>query len=477
MYGVSILNCSASCAAVTTEPLYTVGEEAIGGSSTQSRAVSQSLVPDPPADRGLPLLGHALELGRDPMALFVRLYRQHGPIFSIRLFRQPVTVIGGVQGTLFAKTEGREVLTKRQTFQGLTHELGSEFNMTTLEGDHHDLFRRASSHGYSRKSMSAAIPLMVNLSRRELDRHAPGEPLELFPFLQRLVSIQLGWIVANTPADDYLDDLLVFMRLLMRVHLTGVWPKATMQLPAARRAKSRVHAFAKVIVHQHMDHPPGEHRDRDLIDDFLSAHAEDPERMPLNAVYASALGPFLAGQDTVAAATAYLMHALLTHPEILSRVQSEVDTVFDGGAPSGKDFRKAKTLHAATIESMRRYPVAPLMPQHAAESFSFNGHRVEKGSMVFVAHALTQFLEEHFERPFEFDVDRPRAEPHTYAPFGVGTHTCGGAGLAELQVMVNVAILLREANFEITPFDYKLRSKITPPAPVGFRVLFSRRNH
>jgi cytochrome P450 len=94
---------------------------------------------------------------------------------------------------------------------------------------------------------------------------------------------------------------------------------------------------------------------------------------------------------------------------------------------------------------------------------------------VFVAQTLTHFLEEHFDRPMEFDVDRPQPGPDTYQPFGVGNHACLGAGLGQVQVMVNAAILLNEASFQITPSNYRLRTRLTPPAPVGLRVLYTPR--
>src|SRR5260221_2053373 len=49
----------------------------------------------------------------------------------------------------------------------------------------------------------------------------------------------------------------------------------------------------------------------------------------------------------------------------------------------------------------------------------------------------------------QFDLDRfrpPRNEhrkPGAYAPFGLGDHTCLGAGIAEVQLMTTMATLLR----------------------------------
>src|SRR5215472_14827130 len=51
--------------------------------------------------RGLPLLGSALELYRDPMPLFVRGYQQRGPIFRVRVLGREYIVLAGPEATLF----------------------------------------------------------------------------------------------------------------------------------------------------------------------------------------------------------------------------------------------------------------------------------------------------------------------------------------------------------------------------------------
>ena len=38
-----------------------------------------------PVVGGLPILGNALEMAADPARFFVRCYREHGPVFRIKL--------------------------------------------------------------------------------------------------------------------------------------------------------------------------------------------------------------------------------------------------------------------------------------------------------------------------------------------------------------------------------------------------------
>jgi cytochrome P450 len=89
---------------------------------------------------------------------------------------------------------------------------------------------------------------------------------------------------------------------------------------------------------------------------------------------------------------------------------------------------------------------------------------------VYVAQTLTQFLPEYYDNPFEFNIDRPKGPAGTMNPFGVGPHTCIGAGMAELLVMINVAALLHHAKLQLSPSNYQLKMRLIPPAPAKFRV-------
>ena len=58
--------------------------------------------------------------------------------------------------------------------------------------------------------------------------------------------------------------------------------------------------LARLVVSKHQNNPAGENRPRDLIDDFLQAHTEHPELMPMHAVLAAALGQLQTSAPQVA---------------------------------------------------------------------------------------------------------------------------------------------------------------------------------
>jgi cytochrome P450 len=102
------------------------------------------------------------------------------------------------------------------------------------------------------------------------------------------------------------------------------------------------------------------------------------------------------------------------------------------------------------------------------EPFEFAGYRVDAGQRLFIATTVVHFDEQHHPDPERFDIERyaaPRAEhriPGAFAPYGMGAHTCLGAGLAEAQIMLTVATMLHSDQFEMDPPDYELKIRPLP---------------
>jgi len=163
---------------------------------------------------------------------------------------------------------------------------------------------------------------------------------------------------------------------------------------------------------------------------------------------------------------------LHVNPAVLERVRAEADALFADGVPTPDRLRKVDVLHRALLETMRRYPIAPAVQRTVVKPFEFGGYRVEAGQRIFIGTTVAHFNPELHPDPYRFDIDRylpPRNEhrtPGAFAPFSLGAHTCLGAGLAEIQIMLTLATLLHYGRFEIDPPDYKLKIRAAPtPAP------------
>ncbi len=145
----------------------------------------------------------------------------------------------------------------------------------------------------------------------------------------------------------------------------------------------------------------------------------------------------------------------------LKRVVNEADQAFEQGALSWEALKSMSATQGAAMETLRMYTGGGFSAI-VAKPLTFAGYRLEPGDEVYVATTVPHFLPELFPHPETFDIDRyrePRNEHRqrgAYAPFGLGEHTCLGAGIAEIQLMVITATLLHTYRFELDPPGYQL---------------------
>lgn len=431
--------------------------------------------PLPPMVKGLPLLGSALTFGSDPVGALLRWHRELGPVFRVRVANKTYTVLGGVDANRFITATKYEAVSNYETFIDVISDLGTRKNLAVLDGEEHTKYRAVAQPSYSRGAMAGFIPVVTDTLTRFIATVEEQGDFAVFPALQRIISLQLGQGVANVRVDDNVEALQRYMRYLMFVHIVRLWPGWTVRLPSFRRAREESHQTIDRVLEFHRSNPPGESRPEGLIDRFLAAHREDPETFPLDAVRAASFGPFLAGQDTVAATTAFMLAAIHTNPDLRAQVQAEVDALFADGPPGAGAYKQAPILAKTVKETLRRYPVAPFLPKKSACEFEFAGYRVPKGEDLYIFQARSHFEEEHYADPWSFNVDRPSPKAVAYAPFGVGPHTCIGAGMGELQVLANVATFMHLGEFELSPTNYVLQQSTLPVAPKGFRLRLVKR--
>lgn len=434
--------------------------------STLSWKIADTTAPLPPKAPGLPVLGSALNLRRDPARYVTNLYHQLGPIFRVQILNREVYFLAGLEANKFTSQHDEAVFTNEIEFAGLMDEIGPMF--TGAPPAKHQHLRRLVKPAYSRALALNNTALLVDVVDDFLDRLRPGDRFEVFPALQELVVTQLGRMLLGQAPGPYFEDLRTFMRSMLEVYQFHMKPRWALALPGYQRAKRRAFEMARQVLAHHRAQPPAA-TPRNELDIYLNALDTHGQPFGEATLLGAALGPYLAGQDTVAGTLTFAAYTIHKHPQVRARIEAELRAGFAQGVPPAAAFRQFDTLHKAIHETMRRYPVATFMPRHAARAFEFAGYRVPAGAPVYCATTLVHFLPEFYPDPYTFDVDRPRGPAGTFAPYGVGNYTCLGAGIADVQLMVTLAALLRRARFELDPPNYTATLDTLPlPNPGRF---------
>lgn len=427
----------------------------------------------PPQVPGLPLLGSGLKMMNDPLSYLVSCYHQFGPIFRLRAPGREMTVMAGLEANRFLARAGDEHFGSESLFGGFAREMGTRVFLVALDGEEHRRLRKLMRRGYSREMLVPHVVDVIEMVRETARSWRPGQVLTVLDVFQRLVAEQLGWALVGRKPGAYFEDVRGFLNIIMRSSVLKMWPGFMLHSPAYRRAKAGTFALAREVIATHRSVPPGDARPADLIDDLLAARDEDGQPLDENALVVSAIAPFFAGIDTVANTLTFMLYALLKHPAVLARVTAEAQAMFAEGIPSLHALKELKALHGATLETLRMYPVAAFTPRTAVKPFEFAGYRVVQGTEVLVANGVTHRLEQFFPNPDVFDIHRhsePRNEhrqPNAFAPYSLGGHTCLGAGLAEVQMMLTMAALVTTARLELEPPDWEVKIKLAPLPSAG----------
>jgi cytochrome P450 len=429
---------------------------------------------DLPVVKGSPIVGNALEMAKDPAAFFVNAYRKYGPVFRIKLFNRPYSVIAGVEAANFMTTrEGRESLRSKEFWQGLVDEYGASRTLTGEDGEIHTKLRNIMKRGYSRESIIGRYGELVTITDRSIARDwKVGTTVPVVTAMQYMVVEQLGDILTGSAPLEYVTDIRTNILYILNTLVTRQRPKIMLQDPRYKRAKRRVNELGENMIADFKARAERGELPDNLIGDIMRAHYETPDLMPAQDLVLTLTGPYVAGLDTVANTTASFIYRVLKHKEVLKRVQEEADALFARGNLDEADFVKLPVINGAVQETMRLHPIAVAQMRTANKDFDFQGYRIRKDEMLFIGTSVPHFMDEYFPNAAEFDVDRyekPRAEhmrPGVYSPYGRGPHTCLGKSLAEVQMALSMARLFHRLDMELDPPDYVLKTKTAPtPGP------------
>lgn len=429
---------------------------------------------------GLPLVGNLFDLMSTPKMrdFFTNGYQQHGPVFQVKALNNKMTVLAGPEANLFTIKEGHKCLRSEEAWRPNDLEMGAQRSMISLDGELHRRYRRAESRAYSRSHFAASIRSALKVTAEDLSVYRAGDDFPVTQFCKAVITEQLARIVVSGTARPYLPDLLKFIQTALMVTVTHQLPPIVLKNPAYRKSKARIMQMVEELIAQHRATTPEQAgRTPDLLDDILEDAKTSPELWGEGDIRLAGLSAFIAGMDTAANTLAFLLYRLHKHPEYLPDIRAEVDAVFENGQPTAEALAGCKHLHHFVMETMRLHPIAPALTRTITQDVEFQGHTLKEGTTVIIATTVSHGLDTLYRDPEQFDPTRfaaPRNEhrqPGAYAPFGVGTHTCAGSGMAEGLIMLNAAALLHTLELSL-PGTYTLKEIARPtPSPDDKLVL------
>jgi cytochrome P450 len=198
----------------------------------------------------------------------------------------------------------------------------------------------------------------------------------------------------------------------------------------------------------------------------------------------------MAGADTFANTMEWAFVELLRHPEVMKKVQDELDDVVGHQRiVDEKDVPQLKYLQAIVKETFRLHPPVPtLIPHENLKSCEVGGYHVSAKSMILVNLWAIHRDPCAYERPLDFNPERfvgsaidVKGNDFQLLPFGSGRRICPALSLGLIMVQTYLAKLLHSfmwklpAEKNIEELDMGAKSSLSAPKAIPLQVIPSVR--
>ena len=401
-------------------------------------------------------------------ALFAELAQEYGPVFQIKPpFKKPLVFLAGSNTNHWVHRQGRMYLRARDYFEDFEKAYGASGVLSALDGADHFKLRKSLHPAYSRARLEGQVDKVYQNARAFMADWNVGDALPATATSRLMVNAQASPLFVGVESQDIFGELIKYKERALSVYIMKVMPKFMLKTPGMRRREKLIDVLMERV---EGGHTPAQRADqpRDLVDDYLSLHASDPQFLPeSNLRFAFSLA-LIAG-SYLGDIMSFSLYAMAKHPEIHAEIRREADALFENGDPTGDQLtpEAVDITRRFLMECMRLYPLVPMSVRNVMNSCVVEGYELKIGTRVHIAQTATHYMDDVFPDATKFDIDRylpPRNEHHSpgYAPFGLGTHICLGNRWMELQLAINVLMIARHFTFDVSPEKFKKKLKITP---------------
>ena len=401
-------------------------------------------------------------------ALFGTLAEEYGPVFRIRPpFLKPMTILAGLESNEWVHKRGRRYLRTRDYFADFEKVYGAAGVLPALDGADHFRLRKFLAPAYSRARLGGQLDELYNRGRAYMSTLTVGDSYRATSMSRAMVNAQLSPLFIGVDTQDIMGDLMVYKERALSVHIARTLPRFTLNTPGMKRRAAVLDTLMERVLSVHT---PAQRagRPRNLVDDYLSLHASDPQFLPesnLLFAFSAALIASVYLGDTFS----LLIYAMASQPALYDRIRAEADALFAEGDPGKEDLTPANldVTHRFLMECLRMYPIVPMSIRDVMNTCTVGDYELPVGARIHIAITATHYMSDVFSEPYRFDIDRflPSRREHRsmgYAPYGLGTHRCLGTRWMELHLAVNLLMLAHYFKIEVSPAKYARKLQLNP---------------
>ncbi|KAI3940025.1 hypothetical protein MKW98_029801 [Papaver atlanticum] len=449
----------------------------------------------PPGPRGLPLIGNLLSLEPNLHVYFANLAEVYGPIVKLQVGSKIFIVVSSTSLTKEVLKDNDAIFANRDApVAALVASYGgvdigwsasnSEWRKLRKVFAHEMLSNKSLdlSYGLRREEMRKTV---TDIHRRKIDTPINfGEEVFII-ILNMIMGMLWGGTLQGEERSkvgaEFQKVIGELVKLIGRTNVSDVFPALKIfDIQGIEREAKVLCLWLDRIMDSVIDQRVKLNdtdqtcQSKESKKDFLQLLLELMEqkdaktqitKTQLKALY---LDIVVAGTETTSTTIEWVMTEMMQHPEIMERVQAELDQVVgNNNTVEESHLSKLHYLDAVVKETFRLHPVAPLLIPHSpSSSCEIGGYIIPKGATVFCNAWAMQRDAEAWNDPLKFQPERFLSDGNVkkfdyngknfnYLPFGSGRRICAGIPLAERMLTYVLASLLHSFDWEL-PRDTKL---------------------
>lgn len=218
---------------------------------------------------------------------------------------------------------------------------------------------------------------------------------------------------------------------------------------------------------------------RDLLTILIEARDEDTgQPMSDEQLIEEVLGMIIGGHEATSSALAWLWYELNAQPDVLSKVEEEVDRVVGRSEVTLSGVSDLSYTRMVIEETLRLHPPFWFDNRNVMHDVELGGSRLPRGAIVaFSRYSLhrhpqywreaNRFLPERFAQDRE---ENPRSNG-AFIPFGHGPRLCIGMNFAMLELLVIVAVVVQRFRVKLSADNrHEMGVRLTMAPRYGVKV-------
>ena len=422
-----------------------------------------------PGPHGQQLRASLSRVRHDALTAYLALHAGYGDVVRLAMRPHPLYLIRHPDAIQHVLRGQAQRYRKGNLFRSIASIQGQ--GLLTSEGDFwrqqrqlmQPVFRQRHVHGFAEMVIEEGQALMYGWRQAA----QTGEPVNVTAWLHRLAFRVVGRALLGLhpeALDPIARQIEVIAAPLMqhlasgRARHSSKW--SWLPTPRMRRFRRALHAYHHIAQHiadmRRQTLSPDHAADTDLLARLIRAH--DTGAALTSKQLRDEIITFIgAGVETSATALSWAWYLLAQHPEVIQRLQAEIDGYLEGRAPAFSDLDKLPYSRMILDETMRLYPPSAVLPRQANMADHIGAYAVPKDALVLMSQYVTHRHPDFWPDPERFHPERftpdrvAKRHRFAYFPFGAGPRVCIGKSLALLEMQMTLVLIAQTYHLKLIP--------------------------